>query len=104
VNAQAMPVKMNNKITPGPPLKIAPPKLLKLPAPNMAAMPKKVRSRALKTLFNAGPSWVESVSCENDSIGLRLNKEDDMLIGLVIKTHGSSNIVQVGAIESLHLQ
>ena len=44
-----MAVIINKTTTPGPPLNTAPPKLLKLPAPSMAAMPKKVKSLALST-------------------------------------------------------
>jgi len=43
---------MKSNTTPGPPLNTASPSELKLPAPMMAAIPKKVRSRTVRTLFN----------------------------------------------------
>jgi len=46
--------------TPGPPLNTASPRELKLPAPMIAAIPKKVRSRTVRTLLK--PCECASVS------------------------------------------
>src|SRR4030095_14713782 len=61
--------------TPGPPLKTASPKLLKLPAPMMAAMPKNVRSFTVRTLFNPPPCPSSLPSAKIDSIFFVLNNE-----------------------------
>ena len=66
---------MNNTITPGPPLKTAPPKLLKLPAPKMAAIPKKVRSFTVSTLFKLPPCDSSDPSETIFSILFVLNNE-----------------------------
>ena len=49
---QAIAVKTNNKITAGPPIKLAFPMVLKIPAPIMAAMPMAVKSRKDNVLCN----------------------------------------------------
>ena len=72
---------INNTTTPGPPLKTAPPKLLKLPAPKIAAMPKKVKSLTVKTLFKPD-EWPSSLLAESAnilSIFFVLNKELDIV-------------------------
>jgi hypothetical protein len=79
-----MPVIMNKKTTPGPPLKTAPPRLLKLPAPIIAAMPKKVRSLTFSTLFRPEP-WVsppkDCASLTILSMDFFLKKELNIIVG-----------------------
>ena len=59
LDPQAMAVKMNKKITAGPPSALAFPMVLKIPAPTMAAIPKAVKSLVVKCF----PSeWCPSAS------------------------------------------
>ncbi len=51
-NPQAIAVKINNVTTAGPPLKLALPMVLKIPAPIIAAIPIAVRSLKPKVLLN----------------------------------------------------
>jgi hypothetical protein len=59
VKPQAMAQMINKKITAGPPEKQAEPILLKLPAPMMAAIPKKVKSLTVNTRCNP-ESWLSA--------------------------------------------
>jgi hypothetical protein len=80
-----MPQITNRKTTPGPPLATAAPRLLKLPAPIMAAMPKKVRSRMVSTLLRLPEPCVSSPPSERIAeIFFVRNKELDIRCDLMI--------------------
>ena len=49
-NTQATAVKTNNSETAGPPAALALPMVLKIPAPTIPAIPKKVKSRKVRFL------------------------------------------------------
>ncbi len=67
----------NNTTTPGPPSKMAAPRLLKLPAPSIAAIPKNVRSLRVNTLFRPSPPCAPSLpSAIMLDISFRLNNDD----------------------------
>jgi hypothetical protein len=75
---------MNKITTPGPPLKQASPKLLKLPAPMIAAIPKKVRSFTVSTLVNPPPPCPSAIPSAASftilSMDFVRNKELAMLV------------------------